>query len=750
MVFSLSANAAGLLPWQRWIEMPDPAQSKSLESLFSLSWRNSGGKEGRLSIAKDRGPWGGKYFNFHVKIDHHNAGKYPLGWPSFEVQPKPPLDFSGYDAIAYWIRCDTKLNRSLRIRFILWSDGAGRINTPIPAFRPGRWVQVIHRIRKTPRIDKVDRIHFFLSESDYQHGDDMTFKVGGFQLCNLKKELSKLQAGQAAMGLWVGPRADKSERITILEADAERLPALMVFETGEEVSLRAADELRVKFHEVFTGKETWRSTRLATDAPAGKASRITARLDVSGLQPGYYLVVADVLRQGRSLLAGRVGSDDFYIRKPNESMTYTVLSIRTGMVLWLRDLLYGDIIGWAHAALPHVYDPLDKTTYRDFIRLFATATWKHTEGNEAGDTGLALAAEAFRKSGDRVRCRFTEGLLEDSITHMIEHMQAPSGGARTTTNELARGGYAANWAAGGYTYDSNQMGEWMRAITYAILYYSRIPEQRARAKELSAAVRKTGDFLVAHATRDSNGIPKVIRHLRLIERPDGSVRQMTYHQEGRQCDVYLGRALAGLSYYAYAMQQLGEKVPNEWWTVMDNTARWCERKMKPNGWFDWQCADVVEGGCHTYLGNIYVGEGLFGVYLSSKTAGRKARAQAALRAAHKAYRYVTDDCLIRGRQYQPPTEFWVGPYVYWLFTEYLDTAGSEPKFEEWLAALDRTWRVKRKWKDFLDRPRDGKGYVGRAATNGMLNVAVLGYLGIRQMAEVGQPLHWDTASRERR
>ena len=97
--------------------------------------------------------------------------------------------------------------------------------------------------------------------------------------------------------------------------------------------------------------------------------------------------------------------------------------------------------------------------------------------------------------------------------------------------------------------------------------------------------------------------------------------------------------------------------------------------------------------------------------------------------------------------YEYPLEFWVGPYVYWLFTEYLDTVGPDPAFEDWLTVLDERWSVEREWKDFLDRPRDGAAYVGRATDNGMLNVAILGYLGLRQLDEIGKPLHWDAAPR---
>jgi hypothetical protein len=468
---------------------------------------------------------------------------------------------------------------------------------------------------------------------------------------------------------------------------------------------------------------------------------VATQFDVGGLAPGYYLVVADLRRGGKSLLGGRVGSDDLYVKKPGETMTYTVLSIRTGMTLFVRDLLYGDIMCGTRIALPHVYDPLDKTTYPEFVRLFAYTTGKHTEGNEAGDTGLALAAEAFRKSGDPVRCRFAEWLLEDSLNHMIAKMQSPSGAAITWSNELADNGIGKEGGSEAFgSYDSNQIGEWMRPLAYGIIYYRSVPGKLDYARKLSAACRKAADYLVAHSVQNSDGLPTVLRHLRLNEKPDGTVEQVTYHQEGRQCDVYLGRALAGLSYYAYAMQLLGEKVPDSYWPVLDNTVTWCARKMKPNGWFDWQCEDIVEGGCHTFLGNIYVGEGMFGCYLADLKAGRAAPARAAAEATKRAYRYTTDDCWIKGVKYEYPLEFWVGPYVYWLFTEYLDTVGPDERFQDWLTVLDRRWSVERGWHDFLDRSPTGG--CGRTESNGMLATSILGYLALKQMQEVGKPLHW--------
>lgn len=565
-------------------------------------------------------------------------------------------------------------------------------------------------------------------------------------------------AGPTSVQLRVAARPEDGERILMLDQGAQSLPTRWLIETDSRLSLGPEDVLRLRFHEVFSGKDTERIARMDKTIPAGGRLTLVRQFPAGDLAPGYYLVTADIERGGLTLLGGRVGSDDLYVRKPGERMTYSVLSIRTGMILWIRDLLNGGIMGWCRAAPPHVYDPRNRTTYADFIKLHAIATWKHTEGNEAGNTGLAIAAEAFRKMGDPLRCRYSETLLEESIDYMIRKMQAPTGGVRAVVNELAEAGIGKDWASLPFgAYDSNQIGEWIRALTYAIIYYSRLPEKRATAMRLSAACRKSADYLVAHALQTSDGIPDVLRHLSLEETPDGRVRQVTYHQESRQCDVYLGRALAGLSYYAYAMQLLGERVPEKWWTVMENTARWCERKMKPNGWFDWQCEDIVEGGCHTFLGNIYLGEGIFGVYLANRQAGKTSAAERAAGLARKAYTYVIRDCAVKGVPFAEgpaAAELWVGPYVYWLFTEYLDAVGPEKSFSDWIDMLDRIWRVDHGWKDLLDRPategtyvldrrRTKDEYVQRASQNGMLAVAVLGSLGIRLMSEIGAPFHWD-------
>ncbi|NCQ31576.1 MAG: hypothetical protein COZ06_06875 [Armatimonadetes bacterium CG_4_10_14_3_um_filter_66_18] len=733
------AESQKLLPWQQWVEVPADTQARP--EIVNDKWQSTGGKEGTLAVSRENGPWGAPYFRFTVKVDHLNEGAYPQGWPAFQWTVSPALDFTGGDAVRYWVRVESKLDRPFPLRFILHTDKKGVINEPIKTPTLGRWVQATHDLRGKPALDKVTLLHFFLCENEYKHGDEMTFDLGGFELCKLKREVSKLPPDEAAVGLWVGKRADTSEQAVIVDQGTKTLPVLAVVGTGANRSLRADDELRFRFREVFSKHEQTLTGRLGQDVPPESVGRVEQELPLPDLPAGYYLATVDLTRAGKSTVNGRVGCDDLYVRKPDERMAYTVLSIRTAMALWVRDLLYGDVMCGTRIALPHTYDPLAPDTYADFLRVFALTTGKHTEGNEAGDTGLVYAAEAFRKSGDTVRCQFAEWLLQDSLDHMVAKMQAPCGAAITWSNELVDHGLGSGGPSQAFgSYDSNQIGEWLTPFARAIVYFHTGGGDRDYAAKLNAAARKAADYIADHSLQESDGIPNVVRHLGLTEKPDGTVQQRTYHQEGRQCDVYLGRALSGLSYYAYAMQLLGDKVPDHWWSAFDNTVKWCQRKMKPNGWFDWQCEDVVEGGCHTFLGNLYVAEGLFGCYLADRQAGRTAEAEAARAAALKAYHYVTDDCYVRGQKYEYPLEFWGGPYVYWLFTEYQAAAGPDARMQDWLDTLHRKWAVQREWKDFLQR--GGPGLSGRCDTNGMLAISILGYLGIREMEESGKPFRY--------
>ncbi|MCD6352066.1 MAG: hypothetical protein J7M26_08095, partial [Armatimonadetes bacterium] len=459
--------------------------------------------------------------------------------------------------------------------------------------------------------------------------------------------------------------------------------------------------------------------------------------------PGYYVVTCDVVRDGQSLSAGWVGTDDVYVRRKGEPRVYSVLGLRLGMTAFVRDQLYGGLMGRTKIALPHSLDPFARDTYLEFLRTFALWTGKHTEGLEAGLAGLAFAGEGLRRYGDTTRAEFADDLLQDSIDYMVNRMLLKDGSTLTHRNDLvdeygdllgAKGGPTAF----GYR-DANQMGEWLRSICRPILYWHRLGVREDYCRSLLRPCRRVANFLMRESVEPLDRWQHVMYHYRFVGfGPE--MKKTRYWQEGRQCDVYVGRALSGIAYYAYVLALMGYDVPEDYINCLRDTTEWAYAKMQTHdGWFDFQCGDEVEGGCHTYLGNMYIAEATMGWYLVARRLGLEEDAALAADATRLAYHYITDRCYIHGRKFHLPLEFWVGPYLYWELTEYLSSVGPDETFEAWLKGMDQAWSKDHQWQDFLAR---GPGHVGRTTTNGALETSILGYLGLKLMDETGKPFKY--------
>ena len=549
-------------------------------------------------------------------------------------------------------------------------------------------------------------------------------------------EAKPLPSGQAGVSLWVGDRAEEDNRIVMLGEGTRRLTARLYFENRLGREIPAGADVLFRMTDVFTGEVFYHKTPLGKSIATGGRDKTSLEIELPELRPSYYHVLADVLERGRTLVGTRKGSDDFYVRGKKETMTYAMLSLRTGMASWLEDRVYGGFISaTVGAALPHCYDPLsrDPEMHGEFMRHFAQDTQKICEGYEAGVTGIALAAEAFRRCRDRTRCVFAEQMMWRACEAMFP-MQDECGGAVAIFDQMGDHGVFGkhrSWPPNLY-YNSDQTDEWMQALAYASLYYQRRGHEPDKVRRLNEACRRAGDFLVRESTAETNGIACVLRnYFRLVLKDDGTFERKPYW-----CEVYQPRLVSGLAISAVALLRAGDRVPDAWWKTLDASTKWMELQMGPNGHFDRKCDSSVEGGCHSFLGNIYAAEGFFFTGLANRLAKRKADNGAVFKAAHRAYRFVTDDCYVKGKKYEYPLEFWVGPYVYWLFTEWLHDVGDEPVFKDWLTTLDRKWRIEREWGDFMRVPGMA---CGRNLTNGMLTAAILGYLGIRQMEEIGKP-----------
>ncbi len=170
--------------------------------------------------------------------------------------------------------------------------------------------------------------------------------------------------------------------------------------------------------------------------------------------------------------------------------------------------------------------------------------------------------------------------------------------------------------------------------------------------------------------------------------------------------------------------------------------------MQPEtGWFDWQCGYDVEGGCHSFLGNQYLAEAAQGYYLLCAERGDRQEAQQAAECARRALRFITDDCRgFHGYRGDTPQEFWVGPYLYWQFSEYLGSIGEEKPFRDYLGYLHRGWAEVRGWRDFTQRTGDGP--VFRSNSLEHITMSILAYPALRLMEERGAPFRYEVPSLE--
>jgi len=703
------------------------------------AWGNSGGKEGSVSVEETDAREGGKAVHFQVDVDWHNEGKYPQGWPSFQHKPAQPLDFSGYNMVRFWVKADSSRPEGRPLfRFILWTGEQGRINKPVPGLKWGEWQQASFDLSSVPDLNQVTLLHFFICESDFQHGDQLHFVVDGFELVKTRHGIEANPPERCSAELFVGPE----DEAVILDAGETDLGGRLILRTGAKCALSTDHRLLWQARELFGGKVTSASQPLPAAVGPGETREVEVRVPWSKLAsgPGYYVLTCDIAGPEGSLTDGWVGADDVYVRRAEEPMVYTVLSIRLGMADLVRDQVFGALMGRTQIALPHSLDPFAEETYLEFVRSFAHWTGKHSEGLEAGLAGLAFAGEGLRRYGDEQRADFNDALLRDSIDYMVERMMVKDGSTLAERNDLMDEYGELIGAKGGGTSwnhrDANQIGEWMRPICRAIIYWRRLGLNDDYCRELLRPCRRAANFLVRESVEPLDRWSKVMYHYRFAGFGPDLVKTR-YHQEGRQCDVYVGRALSGLAYYAYALILMGYDVPEEYVACLRDTTEWAYEKMKAHeGWFDYQCADEVEGGCHTFLGNMYIAEATFGWYLVADALGLKEDAALAAEATKLGYHYVTDNCYIRGRKFAIPLEFWVGPYLYWEFTEYLSAIGPDETFSAWMRDMHEKWAVENQWKDFLAR---GPGHVGRTDTNGALEVSILGYLGLRLMEETGQP-----------
>lgn len=127
-------------------------------------------------------------WRWHVSVDHFEGeAKYPIGWPraGHSIAEGPLRDWSGWDYLRMWIYTDTTraaLPREAAGFGLHTPDKAGGFNRPLNELRKGEWVEVRIPLSQIPRHQDVRHLQFHLSESNYQHGDQVDFYLNDVAL----------------------------------------------------------------------------------------------------------------------------------------------------------------------------------------------------------------------------------------------------------------------------------------------------------------------------------------------------------------------------------------------------------------------------------------------------------------------------------------------------------------------------------------------------------------------------------------
>jgi len=758
-------------------EVPAPAgyvakvgKRISLDHLTeSGQWRTEG-HESMFSLQSRAKKVGKKGMRWDIKVDHAKAKPYPVGYPGIEFKFSKPENWVDYNALGFWMRVVNNAstanpNRGYQIRPELRSGKIKIRPTSYPSPTVGGWKYTVVLLKPTTKMKQVNQISFWISEGYYKDSEHITFFIDGLELLSITYQPETIPAKEAKAKLLVGDPAWAA----LLEAKTTEIKGKAWITTGKSCQLSAGAPVVFTFHDVFRifGKNNPNWTRvkkggvsiptalvtgkLPKDYPPGTTTEIPISIPANSLalKGGYYYVTMDITQSGKSVLGGRVGCADFYIKTPGETLPQSAVGYRVGKALFARDMLFGGLMSTTNLSLPGTYDPLSEKTYVKFLQEYVFYTGKLGEHIEGGVSGATFGAAALRGMGADDRARFLEWLMKDTIDYMINSMQCEDGSVLSAVNDLvAKFGKQLKdkgSSSSGMGRSSDQTAEHLRTLARVVLHLNKIPGEGKTVKRYLKAGSRMADFLVKHSTKPVPGFGTPFMYYNFYGRGARMKRVERTQQEDRTCFVYHPRVTAGVNYMAFALAKCGGKVPADWDRVLRDSTGWYLATLKKNNaYYDILCGDKVEDGCHRPLGNLYVAEALLGQLLYARQIGDKAEMKRCADGMKLAGEFLIDHGGLNGIPYRPLSQ-WVGPYMYWVFTEYLTSIGPNQKMSGWMAYKTKDWEINRGWQDAFSRvpPKH------RAQWGGGARLSQLGFSGCRVLEDLGKPFaYWETSAVE--
>ncbi|MEN6644872.1 MAG: glycoside hydrolase domain-containing protein [Armatimonadia bacterium] len=153
----------------------DPNQVDSMDEMGN--WR-PGFPESTVAREIELVHEGDAALRYTVKVDHKGGEeKYPIGWPSLTWRPAPALDFTGKQALTFWIYTTTSREKlpGRPLTLSLRSEGGDDLSMPL-SLETGKWQQVRVPLAGK-RLSKVNYLHFFVEEALYADKDEVSFVI---------------------------------------------------------------------------------------------------------------------------------------------------------------------------------------------------------------------------------------------------------------------------------------------------------------------------------------------------------------------------------------------------------------------------------------------------------------------------------------------------------------------------------------------------------------------------------------------
>lgn len=128
----------------------------------------------------------GRAMHFHIDVNHETGQPdYPIGWPRTYVEvPDDLQDWSNWDFIDFWLYAETSREEfpDTALGFIVRSpDRNSQWQTTLHPEK-GEWTHYRFELSNVPNLPETTEVQFYISESNYNHGDVLDFWIDDLKL----------------------------------------------------------------------------------------------------------------------------------------------------------------------------------------------------------------------------------------------------------------------------------------------------------------------------------------------------------------------------------------------------------------------------------------------------------------------------------------------------------------------------------------------------------------------------------------